>query len=76
MKTKYSTVLKVKKQALNKAESNLNAARNRQAQNEEALKEATDLSSTISKAYPTGLYNETGPIPPPGCVYPPSLSGS
>ena len=43
---------------------------------EEALKEATDLSSTISKAYPTGLYNETGPIPPPGCVYPPSLSGS
>ncbi len=48
MKTKYSTVLKVKKQALNKAESNLNAARNRQAQNEEALKEANRVCESLN----------------------------
>ena len=34
MKTKYSSVLKVKKQALDKAESTLSKARNRQRQSE------------------------------------------
>lgn len=48
MKTKYSTVVKVKKEALNKAESNLNVALSRQAQHEEALTEANKVCESLN----------------------------
>lgn len=47
MKSKFSSVLKVKKQALEKAENNLNLAKNRQRENEANLELAIQVANSI-----------------------------
>lgn len=48
MKSKFSSVVKVKKQALEKAENNLNLAKNRQRENEANLELAIRQCNAIS----------------------------
>lgn len=59
MKSKYSQVVKIKKQELDKAENNLAAAKQRQRSNEAALKQAKAEYLSISLPQ-SGSATETG----------------
>lgn len=48
MKTKYSSIIKVKKQALERAENNLNKAKARQLENQKKLEQAIKECDSLS----------------------------